>query len=79
MRLFGVRAALPASSQPRTPTAVECPTLSEAKTLMVHLRDHSLERVHNLVGLELLVVGEDAGHDHDDRKHEAQVDLRAYE
>ena len=46
------------------------------ETLAYHdgiLRDHVLERFHNLVTFALLVVWEDARNDHDGRQHNAQV------
>ena len=39
------------------------------------LRHHVLERLHDLVALALLVVGEDARHHHNGRQHDTQVQL----
>lgn len=39
------------------------------------LRDHVLEGFHNLGGLALLVVREDACHDHHSRQYDAKVQV----
>ena len=46
--------------------------------LVAHLWDHVLEGLHDLVGLELLVVREDASDDHHGGEHDAQVELHTH-
>ena len=43
---------------------------------VTNLWHHALKRFHNLGALRVLVVGEEAGDDDDDRQHDTQVHLR---
>lgn len=50
-------------------------TLGTAAITRRYLRNHVLERLHDLGTLRFLVVLEDPGNDYDERQHDSEVEL----